>query len=216
MKQKIIEFLKGLGTIGLYSLLVLIGQLLLGKFFHSSNKIVATTSQIGLYLILLAGLAIVYRKRLIEDAKNFKKEYIGVAFRNWILGLIFMMATNLLIMSFVKDIAINESLNRELLNNYPISNIITMIIFGPMIEEITFRLSFKNAFSKWYTFAITTALFFGLAHIAEFKLLELLFIIPYASLGFFFAKAMYETDNYYTSLLMHMTHNAMCVILLLM
>ncbi len=215
MKQKIIEFAKGLGTIFLYFILVLVGQLLLGKFFHSANKMVATTSQIGLYFILLSGLAIIYRKRLIQDAKKFKKEYIGVAFRNWIFGLILMMATNILIMSFVKDIAVNESLNRELLNNYPISNIISMIILGPMIEEITFRLSFKKAFSKWYTFALTTALLFGLAHIAEFELLELLFIIPYASLGFFFAKAMYETDNYYTSLLMHMTHNAMCVILLL-
>lgn len=215
MKQKIFEFLKGLGTIILYFLLVLFGQLLLGDFFQSSNKVVATLSQIGLYLIILTGLGICYHKRLIEDAKKFKKEYVGVAFRNWIFGLILMMLTNIIIMSFVKDIAANESLNRELLENYPISNIITMIFIGPLIEEITFRLSFKKAFSKWYTFALTTALFFGLAHIAEYNLLELLFIIPYGALGFFFAKAMYETDNIYTSFIMHMIHNGMCVILLL-
>ena len=89
-----------------------------------------------------------------------------------------------------------------------------MILIGPLIEEITFRASFKNAFNKWYTFATFTAILFGLAHIAKFELLEFLYVIPYGALGFFFAKAMYETDNIFSSYLIHFLHNLMCVVLI--
>ena len=98
----------------------------------------------------------------------------------------------------------------------PITNMITMIIIGPLLEEITFRASFKNAFSKWYPFALTTGFLFGLAHIAEYTLLEFLFIIPYGALGFFFAKAFYETDNIYTSYIAHFFHNFLCIILIIL
>ncbi len=216
MKTKIIEFLKGIGTIALYFLLTIIGTLLLSDFYKSPNKVIATLAQLGTYTIMLLGLAFVYRKRLIADFKKFKKENINIALRNWIMGLGIMMISNLIITFFVRDIAANESANRELLFAYPISNIISMVLIGPMIEEITFRASFQKAFNKWYTFALTTGIIFGLAHIAKFELLEFLFIIPYGALGFFFAKALYETDNIYTSFIAHMTHNLLCVLLILL
>ena len=70
--------------------------------------------------------------------------------------------------------------------------------------------------NKWYTFAIVTGLLFGLAHIAEYTLLELLFIIPYGALGFFFAKAIYETDNIYTGYIAHLFHNSLCILLIIL
>ncbi len=216
MKTKILEFLKGIGTIGLYILLTILGAFLFSKYYYSANKVIATFAQLGTYIIMLLGLCLVYHKRLIEDFKKFKKDNINIALRNWIMGLGVMMISNLIITFFVKDIAANESANRELLFSYPISNIISMVLIGPMIEEITFRASFQKAFKKWYTFALTTGIIFGLAHIAKFNLLEFLFIIPYGALGFFFAKALYETDNIYTSFIAHMTHNLLCVILILL
>lgn len=214
--SKILEFFKGIGTIFLYLILVIIGGRLFGDYYYANNKIIATLAQLGTYIILLIGLSLIYLKRLINDAKNFKKEYLNIALKNWIIGLGAMIISNIIIISITNDIAANESANRELLSNYPISNIISMIFIGPFIEEITFRASFKKAFTKWYTFAIATSLIFGLFHIAEFTLLELLFIIPYGALGFFFAKAFYETDNIYTSFIAHMIHNALCILIILM
>jgi len=214
--DKIIEFIKGIGTIILYFIFAMIGGSIFGSFYESSNKIIAGLSQLGTYTIMLLGLCFVYRKRLIEDFNNFKKDNINVALKNWFCGLGVMIISNLIISFIVGDIAANETANRSLLNELPITNMITMIIIGPLIEEITFRASFKNAFTKWYTFAITTGLLFGLAHIAEFDLLELLFIIPYGALGFFFAKAFYETDNIYTSYFAHFFHNALCILLIML
>lgn len=214
VKKHILEFLKGIGTIILYFMLTLIGTLLFSNFYKSSNITIATLSQIATYLIVLLGLGIIYHKRLINDLKTFKKEYIKVALKNWLLGLLVMIISNLIITTITSNIAANESLNRELLKAYPISNIIIVVLLAPMIEEITFRASFKKAFNKWYTFAFVTGLIFGLAHIAKLELLEFLFVIPYGALGFFFAKAMYETDNIYSSIIIHILHNLTSVILL--
>ncbi|MCI9281227.1 MAG: CPBP family intramembrane metalloprotease [Bacilli bacterium] len=214
--NKTVEFFKGIGTILLYFIFALIGGIIFGNYYESSNKLIAGLSQLGTYLIMLAGFCLIYRKRLIEDFKNFQKDNINIALKNWLCGLGIMFISNLIISFIVKDIAVNESANRELLNNLPITNMITMIIIGPLIEEIAFRASFKKAFTKWYTFAIVTGFLFGLAHIAEYTLLELLFIIPYGALGFFFAKAFYETNNIYTSYIAHALHNALCILLIML
>ena len=220
LQFKILEFLKGMGTILLYFIISLICSYFFQDFYYHDNFVIATIFQLLVYVIMLLVLGLIYHKRLIQDFKNFKKDYISIAFKNWIIGLGVMFIANILISSFVSGIASNEEANRTLLGTYPISSIISMAFLGPLIEEITFRASFKKAFCKWYTFAIVTALLFGTAHIQSFFISydfrELLFLIPYSALGFFFAKAFYETDNIYTSYIAHMFHNGMCVLLLLL
>ena len=199
----------------LYLFLTILSLEIFNKYTKSSNYFIATLSQLGSYLIPLTAFFLIYHRRLITDFKNFKKENIKIALKNWIIGLSVMIISNLIITTIVGNIATNESLNREILFENPLSSVISMALIGPILEEITFRASFKNAFSKWYTFATFTGLIFGLAHVANFNLLEFLFVIPYGALGFFFAKAFYETDNIYTSILMHITHNTMAVLLIL-
>ena len=221
---KILEFFKGLGTILIYFITTMIVSSLLANFYYHSNVVIATFTQILAYVLLLLVLGALYHKRLIRDFHNFKKEYIKIALKNWIIGLGVMFICNIIVSSFSGDIATNEEANRNLIALYPISSAVTMIFFGPLVEEITFRASFKKSFSKWYTFAIVTSLIFGAAHISNFFVLlsqdifnlqELLYLIPYSALGFFFAKAFYETDNIYTSFFAHMFHNALCIVLLL-
>lgn len=220
MKTKVIEFFKGIGTIALYFLLSIIGAFLFGDLYFSSNKLVASLAQLGTYILMLTVLALVYNKRLKENLKDFKKEYIKVAIRNWVIGLGAMIICNIIVNRIVGDIAANEAANREILLKYPISNIITMVLVGPLIEEITFRASFKKAFNHWFTFSLVTGLIFGLAHtfdaIIAGNILEILYILPYGALGFFLAKAFYDTDNIYTSFIAHMIHNGMCVLLIIL
>ncbi len=215
MKEKVKEFFKGIGTIALYFGISFLGSILLGNYYFSDNLVIATISQLAIYIIMLIVMVIIYRERLKEDFQNFDKKYVEVALRNWIIGFACMIVFNTIINSFIHRMPVNESLNRDLLRNYPISNILAITLMGPIIEEITFRLSFKKAFSKWYTFALTTAFFFGLAHIADFNLTELIFIIPYGALGFFMAKAFYETDNILTSMIMHIMHNTLAMAIIL-
>ena len=221
---KIFEFIKGLGTILLYFFVSILTSYILADFINHENMIISSLAQIAVYAVLLLVLGLVYHKRLIHDFKNFKKEYLGVALKNWIIGLGVMYICNILVSSLAGGLATNEEANRNLFSSYPVSSILTMVFIGPLIEEITFRASFKKAFSKWYTFAIVTALIFGSFHISnffvllaqgEFNLSELAYLLPYSALGFFFAKAFYETDNIYTSYFAHMFHNGLCIIILI-
>lgn len=214
---KILEFLKGLGTILLYLVVsILLGQIW-GDWLYGDSVVLASVLQVLSYLILLLVLGLVYHKRMIRDFKNFKKEYVFVALKNWIIGIGAMIIANIIVSS-LGGVATNEEANRSILSTYPISSVLTMVFIGPLVEELTFRAGFKKAFSKWYTFALVTALIFGTAHIQSFfsthNIYELLYLIPYSTLGFFFAKAFYETDNIYTSYLAHMFHNGLCVLLL--
>ena len=220
LENKVLGVLKGIGTIILYFIVSLFCSYLFRNYILSDNIFVASLFQVLTYVILLLIIGGIYHKRLIHDFKNFKKEYVGIALKNWIIGLGAMFIANIIISSIAGGIASNEEANRTLLGNYPVSSFISMVFLGPLVEEITFRASFKSAFSKWYIFALVTALLFGSAHISSFittkDVLELLYLIPYSTLGFFFAKAFYETDNIYTSYFAHMFHNALCVILLLL
>ena len=219
LENKVLGVLKGIGTIILYFIVSLFCSYLFRNYILSDNIFVASLFQVLTYVILLLIIGGIYHKRLIHDFKNFKKEYVGIALKNWIIGLGAMFIANIIISSIAGGIASNEEANRTLLGNYPVSSFISMVFLGPLVEEITFRASFKSTFSKWYIFALVTALLFGSAHISSFittkDFLELLYLIPYSTLGFFFAKAYYETDNIFTSYLSHVFHNGLCVILLI-
>ncbi len=216
MQDNIVKFFRGIATIFLYFFLAALGTSLFYDYYDSPNIIISSLARLAPNLLILLVLGIIYHQRLINDFKNFHKEYLKTALKYWLIGLGLMIISNLIITSFLHDISANENINRELLSIYPISSVLSMAIIGPIIEEITFRASFKDAFSSSLSFCLTTALLFGLVHIAKLDLLEFLFVIPYGALGFFFAKAFYQTDNIYTSIFMHMLHNSLSIILIIL
>lgn len=174
------------------------------------------------YIIDVLIILFIYRKTIKQEwhkyCQNFLK-YLKIALKNWGTGFLLMVIFNMIIISIVGSIAQNEEQNRELLNQLPIFSIITMALLGPILEEFAFRKGFKEAFLTKKTFLIGTALIFGLAHIIgtfNFQnIAQVLYIIPYATLGYFFAKAYYETDCIFTSITCHVLHNSLAVFLIL-
>ena len=137
-----------------------------------------------------------------------------------------MVTSNLIITLIFGGLATNEEANREFIKNYLFFSIIAMVILGPAVEEIVFRLGFRKAFKKWLPYALFSGLFFGALHVytayAGMNLTEILknwhqalYIIPYSALGISFAKAYYETDNIWTTITIHTLHNAFTIFLIL-
>ena len=129
LENKILGILRGIGTIALYFIVSLICSYLFRNYTFSDNIVIATLFQILTYVILLLVIGAIYHKRLIRDFKNFKKEYVGVALKNWIIGLGAMFIANIIISSIAGGIASNEEANRTLLGNYPISSFISMVFW---------------------------------------------------------------------------------------
>lgn len=174
-----------------------------------NSIILSTFSNICLLIILI----IIYRRELIKEFKLFKKnllENLDTGIKYWLIGLLVMMISNIII-TYILGLnqAQNEQAVQKMINKMPIMMLITAGFIAPITEEITFRKTFKNIFLNKYLFIILSGLVFGSMHVitSYSNPLELLYIIPYGSLGMSFAAMYYKTDTIYTSISMHMLHN---------
>lgn len=185
--------------------------------FNSSNYIINTISLILGNLFILLVIMLFFGPKLVNDWYTLKKDDLKIAYKNWVFGLIIMYMSNFIILFFTKDLATNETANRAILDQAPIYAILAMVLIAPITEELVFRLSLKNIFKHKYVYCVVSGLLFGLMHLTTATtLLEFLFIIPYGSLGFFFAKTLYETDNIYSPIITHITHNALVIFIIIL
>ncbi len=202
---------------------------LLKKPLQSENFWVFNLSYLSIYIFTFLVILLFVHKDIFKQWKEFRKEpkkYLNKGFSYWVYGLIVMMLSNLIFSSLVGNIAVNEQVTREILLSAPLSMIPIIVFFGPFLEELVFRYGFRKSFQKEIPYALFSAIVFGGLHVLtaidEFTfasifshLSEFLFIVPYGSLGFFFAKAYYETDNIFSSAIPHMLHNSISVLLIL-
>jgi membrane protease YdiL (CAAX protease family) len=99
---------------------------------------------------------------------------------------------------------------------------ISLSIIAPLNEELIFRKSLSTIIKNKYVFAICSGLLFGGAHLltnvlsGSFVISDLIYLLPYSSLGVSFAIMNYETDSTFTSIFMHCIHNTCTGLLLLM
>lgn len=191
--------------------------------FLFNIKTITGSTQVLLSLfsntIILIILIIIFRKQLIHEWKIFKEKFlenIDTGIKYWIIGLLIMMVSNT-ILTFILNMgqATNEQKVQQLISYLPWIMVINAGIIAPCVEEIIFRKCYKNAFSNKWLFIGLSSLVFGSLHVitSMTSLMDLLFIIPYGSLGAAFAIMYQKTDTIYTSMLMHMLHNTILIIL---
>lgn len=191
--------------------------------FLFNIKTITGSTQVLLSLfsntIILIILIIIFRKQLIHEWKIFKEKFlenIDTGIKYWIIGLLIMMVSNT-ILTFILNMgqATNEQKVQQLISYLPWIMVINAGIIALCVEEIIFRKCYKNAFPNKWLFIGLSSLVFGSLHVitSMTSLMDLLFIIPYGSLGAAFAIMYQKTDTIYTSMLMHMLHNTILIIL---
>jgi len=129
-----------------------------------------------------------------------------------------MVISNLFIIYVIKGgIAENEEAVRNLINISPIYMLFEVAIYAPLTEELIFRKSIRDIFKNKWAFIITSGFVFGALHVISSveTTTDLLFLIPYCSLGFTFAYLYYKSNNIFSSISMHAMHNTMAIILYL-
>ena len=233
IKQTIKSISFGILSLLLYLLLPNLLVPLMRDLLLSTNFWIHNLSFLSIYLITFLIIFLIARKDIIKQWKSFLKNHKQILSKGltyWVYGIIVMIISNLIITAIIGNIAVNEQVTRETLLLAPLYAIPTITLIGPFLEELVFRYGFRKPFKKEITYAIFCALLFGGLHvitaIEEWKLAnifislflegEILFLIPYGSLGFFFAKAYYETENIFSSVIPHMLHNTISVLLILL
>ena len=220
-KTRILEILKGILTFVIFyfsSYLVVIPILLFGidRYNYTATDLSIVNAFCEALLVII--LVILYFKDLKEQFKSFKKNYksfLDIALKYWIVGLVIMCVSNIII-GIVTSLGTssNEQAVQGLISTTPYLMILTAGILAPIAEEITFRSGFAKIFKNKWLYCFASGFVFGLLHvIGSSNILEYLYIIPYGSLGFFFALTFYETKSIFPSICMHAIHNTVLIIL---
>lgn len=217
--NKILEFGKGLLGVFLFFVIQLGLQLLFYNILIKNNLVVNNILYLVIELILMTVMFFMNRKKLKNDYADFNenyKKYLKYGFKLWFIGLVIMMISNGIIASITGGVANNEEMNRELIVQYPVYMIISTMMLAPFVEELTFRGNFKDAFKNKNVFIIFTAFVFAGVHVLNgiSSPLELLYFIPYGALSVAFGKIYMETNNIYTTVVIHSVHNSLSIILL--
>lgn len=177
---------------------------------------------ISVNVIFLCTLLIIYHKDITNYYYDFRKngkKYISKYIKYWYLGIFIMIVSNYLINTYTpNEIAENERMIREMLQTTPIYVLFSTIIYAPIVEEIICRKTLKDIINSKWLFIITSALIFGCAHLLNSfdSSWNLLYIIPYGTLGSIFAFCYYETKNLFTSIFLHTLHNGILISLYLL
>ena len=170
------------------------------------------------YFLLTIYYIYIYRKIFLKDLKNINKKNIIFTISLWIIGFLLMMLSNYIINYLIFDsgISANEAANRDLLFNHTITYSILMCLILPFLEEVCFRLEFKENIKKTTYFILISSFLFAIVHIINISsLLELIYLIPYLILGLTFSIIYQKTDCIYMNILAHILHNTLCVIAIL-
>ena len=220
-KERVLEICKGLLTFLIFyfsSYLQVIPIALfnidVNNYTASDLAIVNTFTDLILVLILI----ILYFKELKKEFKTFKKNWklnMDTAFKYWFIGLMIMCISNIAI-GLITDLSTssNEQAVQTLVSSTPYLMLFTAGILAPIAEELTFRKGVYKIFKNKWVYATASGLIFGLLHvIGSDNILEYLYVIPYGSLGFFFALTYYDTKSIYPSIIMHAIHNSALILL---
>lgn len=219
MKIKIKEIIKFILIFLLYLLysdiiIIILTKLGVNIKILPNNLKIAIMFLINLSLMIM--LFIFYSKSIKENLKDLKlnfKSYIKDNFKYYVIGLLIMIISNIIISFFVEGNSTNETLIREYINIMPIYMIFSSCIYAPFTEEMVFRKSLRNCFNNKVLYILLSGLIFGSMHLlSASNLIELVFLIPYSSLGCVFAYMYYKTNNIFVPMTFHMVHNTIIVI----
>lgn len=220
-RERILEICKGLLTFLIFyfsSYLQIIPIMLFNIDVNNYRAEDLTIINAFAEFVLVIILILLYFKELKKEFKVFKENIKGnldIAFKYWFIGLIIMCASNIIIGLLTPlNTSSNEQTVQTLVSVTPYLMLFTAGILAPIAEEITFRKGVFKIFKNKWVFATASGLIFGFLHVVgSSNILEYLYIIPYGSLGFFFALTYYDTKSIYPSIIMHAMHNSALILL---
>lgn len=218
MKDYIKDAIIGISSIFVYYLLSklqFVGFILLDIDISSVPLSIRILYAIVYEILLLSIIIMINNKKIVKDFLDIKKnhkKYYSECFKYWLIGLGIMLISNFIITLLLnKGISANEEAVRSIFKVSPIYIYFSGVIIAPIMEEIIYRMSIKNIITNKYLFVVVAGLLFGYAHLeGNIKnVSDLLYLIPYSSLGIAFAYMYEKSKNIFTSVGFHFMHNGL-------
>lgn len=220
MKKKLVSILKLVGLFLLFFSITSIPILIFNIDITKLSDLELIVYSFCCNILFLVVIISCYIKTIKKDFKPFFKNFWKIfeeSFKYYIIGLGIMILSNLIIGYILKGgVAANEEIVRNQIELAPFLMFLEVAIYAPIAEELLFRKSFREVINnKWLYILISGFIFGGLHVIGNNKLIELLYLIPYCSLGFTFSYIYAKTDNIYSTITVHSLHNTITILLFL-
>ncbi len=193
------------------------------SLFNIRLSSLSRNAKIGLLfvdsLIYVIILIFMYKKDIkkgIDEFKKNKEKSITIALKCWTFGCVIMYVSSIIISYINKqDISNNEQAVRESIKVAPLYMLFSCSFVAPLFEELVFRKSLKELVKNKWVFIILSGVIFGGLHvIGTYKNpIDILYIIPYGSMGCAFAYLLSKTDNITLPIMVHMIHNTILVVI---
>ena len=174
----------------------------------------STFSNIVCFIIL----ALMYRKDIVsglKDIKIKKGKPLLDGFNYWFIGLMIMVLSNTILSAFSNiGTSTNEAQIRIFLESSWVS-ILSIAIISPIIEELVWRQSIYDICKNKWVYIFSSGIIFGALHVFTSPIasvIDVLYLIPYCSMGIAFAYTQYKTKNIIPSITLHIIHNSLNVV----
>jgi membrane protease YdiL (CAAX protease family) len=219
MKNYIKDALIGISAILLYFILTIIQTLPFDIININLNELPLYAKVIYLLiyeLMVICIMLLLFNKKIKRDFKDIlinHKDYYSKCIKYWLIGLVVMSISNSLALVVGGDIASNEESLRQLFKISPLYIYLSSTIYAPIVEELVFRQGIRNIFGRNYLFILVSGIVFGGLHVITGlnSIVDLIYLIPYSSLGIAFAYMLYKTDNIFVSMGFHFMHNGLLI-----
>ena len=171
---------------------------------------IATVISYGILCLVLVIISFGIFKQDFRKIKSWRNFTIQMA-----IGLVATFSAAIIggaIISLLgeTDTALNQLLIEQALQAMPFLMILTAVFFGPIVEEIIFRLVMMNLFPKIKPIhnIIFSSLIFGAMHVLVGGWIH---IIPYFIMGAVFGYIYLKNDNIWHATILHILHNGAAV-----
>lgn len=200
--NSLISFFKSIGLLLIVSFIMAVFSIL------TKNQVVAyfftyfTSSLIFLFI---------YKDKLKNDLKNIRNDLNTKNIIIIVLFLVLSFISNIILVNMLNQEASNQEIAVSMLKSFSLLGIPAICLFAPFVEEIIYRLPYKK---NWLSIIISTIVF-TFAHISNFSLIQMFFLIPYLFLSISFSFAYFKNENIILSTTTHILNNLISVVLLL-
>ena len=180
----------------------------------SLNKNIYLISTSIIYLVFIIFM---YKDELKIDFNKLKGKFIDNIVKYipyYIVGVLLMAISNIIISKFTNvNLSENEINVRNYIQLFPIYMTFSTVIYAPIVEEITFRKTFRNIINNKFLFIILSGVVFGVVHLSSpSSINDYLMIIPYILMGITLSYIYYKSDNILTTISLHSMHNLILLI----
>ena len=191
-----------------------IGLLLIVSFIMAVFSILTKNQAVAYFFTYFTSSFIflfIYKDKLKNDLKNIRNDLNTKNIIIIVLFLVLSFISNIILVNLLKQEASNQEIAVSMLKSFSLLGIPAICLFAPFVEEIIYRLPYKK---NWLSIIISTIVF-TFAHISNFSLIQMFFLIPYLFLSISFSFAYFKNENIILSTTTHILNNLISVVLLL-